>query len=122
MFLSNIIFKPHQKHAHGTSYQDAEKRNRVHLYLSRFVCDINLCSNLFYINHNDILQPLLQLHEDTQLFNNLLWTTGGQFEPRKCTYSMMVWEFDEDGKPYINETIQQPMTIKDIHRKTILTV
>ena len=32
---------------------------------------------------------------------------------------MMVWKFDKDSKPYIDENIQQPMVIKDIHEKMI---
>ena len=72
LFISNVIFKCHQKHAHGVSYQDLEKRNKINLYLSGFVDDINLYSNLFYVNHNDILHLLQQLHEHAQLFSNLL--------------------------------------------------
>ena len=122
LFILNITFKCHHKHAHGTFHQDLKKNNKVHLYLLGSVDDINLYSNLFYINHNDIPQLLLQLHEDKKLFSNLLWTTSGQFEPKKCTYYMMVWEFDEDGKQYIYNTIQQLMVIKAFHRKRILTV
>eukprot|EP00957_Ditylum_brightwellii_P211685 15366464-Ditylum_brightwellii.AAC.2 len=38
---------------------------------------------------------------DVNLWDELLWIIGGLLEQSKPTYSLMVWDFEEPGKPFI---------------------
>ena len=75
LFVSNIIFKCYQKHAHGASYQDPENCNKIHLYLLGFVDDINLYNNLFYVNQNDTPN---YYYNYTRIHNYLVTSFGQQ--------------------------------------------
>eukprot|EP00957_Ditylum_brightwellii_P051647 3916540-Ditylum_brightwellii.AAC.1 len=48
------------------------------------------------------------IDHDVNLWDELLWITGGLLERLKTTYSLMVWDFKESGKPFITPTEQLP--------------
>eukprot|EP00957_Ditylum_brightwellii_P003691 279784-Ditylum_brightwellii.AAC.1 len=50
---------------------------------------------------------------DINLWDGLLWLTGGLLERHKTTYSLMVWKFEAYSIPYIVPEIMLPQnTIK----------
>lgn len=50
---------------------------------------------------------------DTQLFSDLLWTTDGKLEPRKCNYSLAIWKSNENRAPSLEYSSYNPIVIKD---------
>eukprot|EP00957_Ditylum_brightwellii_P068277 5184055-Ditylum_brightwellii.AAC.1 len=45
---------------------------------------------------------------DVNLWDELLYITGGLLEQLKTNYSLMVWNFEETGKPYVESSAQLP--------------
>jgi len=54
-----------------------------------------------------------QLRSDIQVFSELLWTTGGKLEPKKCNFTLMHWKFKENGEPYLDNTTHNAINITD---------
>ena len=122
LFISNVIFKCHRKKAHGSYYADPQRLHSVHLYITGFVDDINIFNNLFLTSHVEAKDLIERLQKDTQLFSDLLWTTGGKLEPRKCNYSLMIWKFDENGAPSLDHSSHDSIVIKDNQGSVISNV
>jgi hypothetical protein len=122
LFISNNIFKCHCKHANGAYYTDPDNETEVQLYLAGFVDDINIYANKFTSTTMDATTLINNLQRDITLFSWLLWTTGGQLEPKKCNYTMMHWKFTEDGDPYLDDTTHSSIEIKDVNHKVCSTI
>eukprot|EP00957_Ditylum_brightwellii_P173014 13172033-Ditylum_brightwellii.AAC.1 len=58
---------------------------------------------------------------DVNLWDELLWITGGLLEKLKTTYSLMVQDFEESGKPFIIPTEQLPANSVKIRHNRIAT-
>ena len=70
----------------------------------------------------------MKMQDDAQLWNNLLWSSGGCLELHKCGYHTIYYRFHSSGIPYLNcqhthqVTIQSPDgTDIPIQQKNIYT-
>jgi hypothetical protein len=65
-------------------------------------------------NNNATVDSLLgRLQVDAQLWNDLLWCSGGMLELPKCSYHFLCFDFDESGKPIPwPGTVGPPLEVK----------
>ena len=78
-----------------------DRSQRIQIFMVGFVDDTSCSVNLFHSNSPPTVSTLLDLMEqDAQLWNNFLWSTGGALEPKKCSYHVVSWEFN-NGIPQL---------------------
>ena len=58
---------------------------------------------------------LLMMQTDAQLWNNLLWCSGGKLELPKCGYHVIYYDFENNGIPRMRHRQGQPITLDDAH-------
>eukprot|EP00957_Ditylum_brightwellii_P189308 14409275-Ditylum_brightwellii.AAC.1 len=77
--------------------------------------------------HNDGMRDVTAhqlmsfVDHDVNLWDELLWITGGLLECLKTTYSLMVWDFEESGKPFITPMEELPANTVKIRCNGIAT-
>ena len=121
LFISNKIVKCYKHQAHGAVYSDPEEHHKIAIHIAGFVDDKTLFSNCFYCLDSEVEEVISRLKEDTQLFSNLLWATGGAMEPRKCNYSVLHWKFRDDGTPYVDMQEHPQVQIHSADGKKIIS-
>jgi len=99
LLISNELFQCYESKAHGATFESPDRTQRIQIFMVGFVDDTSCSVNLFHSNSPPAVSTLLDLMErDAQLWNDLLWSTGGALEPKKCSYHVVSWEFN-DGIP-----------------------
>eukprot|EP00957_Ditylum_brightwellii_P007984 604588-Ditylum_brightwellii.AAC.1 len=71
--------------------------------------------------HATARQLMSYVDHDVNLWNELLWITGRLLEQLKTTYSLIVWNFELSGKPFITPMEQLPENTVKFHSKGIAT-
>ena len=94
----------------------------VSIYILSFVENINLFVNNFKDLTTSAQILVQKLKQDTMLFKDLLLSSGGKLEPNKCNYSVLAWDYDEEGFPKVNVKHFEPMEITDSENKTIAEI
>eukprot|EP00957_Ditylum_brightwellii_P163988 12485825-Ditylum_brightwellii.AAC.1 len=61
------------------------------------------------------------IDHDVNLWDELLYITGGLLEHLKTNYNLMVWNFEEKGKPYVTSNAQLPSNKVKLQQKGIET-
>lgn len=65
--------------------------------------DTNTCINDWHPQRPGKLQTVLsKLTHDAQLWNDLLYSSGGKLELTKCSFHTVTFEFDPDGTPRVS--------------------
>ena len=100
--ISSVLFTAHASRAHGAVYESPDKSIRTHIYMIGFVDDSTGQVNSFC----DDTQPdsnvlISNMAYDAQLWNDLLWASGGALELSKCTYQVMDYMFTPIGAPIL---------------------
>ena len=58
------------------------------------------------------------LTKSSQMWEQLLSTTGGKLEIPKCAVYTMKWNFDEQGLPYLDNNYEATIHISSSETKT----
>ena len=100
--ISSILFDCHATKAHGATFESPDKTISITVYMIGFVDDSTGQVNDF----NSDIQPhpsvlINRMRHDAQLWNDLLWSSGGALELPKCTYQVIHWQFTADGSPVL---------------------
>jgi hypothetical protein len=93
----------------------------THLKIAAFVDDTALLSIISrHLSH--YIQVLLQ--SDAQLWEKLLYTSGGKLEIPKCNFSVFKWDFDKFGRAHLIEPSfkQLQVTSSDNHKQMIIPI
>eukprot|EP00957_Ditylum_brightwellii_P050748 3847930-Ditylum_brightwellii.AAC.1 len=72
--------------------------------------------------HATARQLMSYADHDVNLWDELLWITGGLLEQLKTIYNLMVWDFEPSGKPFIIPMEQLPENTVKLCRKGITTM
>ena len=81
LLISATLFDLHDKFAHGATYQDPSGETSVQLKMSGFVDDTDASLNDWQPQHQIKLDALLTvLAHDAQIWNDLLFVSGGKLE------------------------------------------
>jgi hypothetical protein len=85
-----------------------------------FVDDSTGSVNDFHNNEATVDSLLGRLQVDAQLWNDLLWCSGGMLELPKCSYHFLFFDFDASGKPIPRPgTVGPPLEVKSPSGYTI---
>ena len=107
-FVCSILFDAFQSKAHGASFHDYYKSISLPIYMTGFVDDCAQRINQFDADPQPTAPILISIMEkDAQLWNNLLWTSGGQLEPSKCSFHLIESDWSSFGQPFLKGGTQQ---------------
>ena len=85
--ISSVLFDSHASRAHGATYETPDRRHHIRITMIGFVDDSTGQVNLFDEDKAPNPAKLIELmQQDAQLWNDLLWASGGNLELPKCSY------------------------------------
>jgi len=100
--ISSVLFDAHEEKAFGATYQSPDRTHGIQMAMVGFVDDSTGQVNAFSDDVQPPIQVLLdRMQHDAQLWNDLLWTSGGALELQKCSYQVMQWKFTTSGEPVL---------------------
>ena len=100
-FLCSVLFDAFESKAHGAQFIDYNQTSRL-IYMIGFVDDCTQRVNLFESQSQPSSEKLISLMEqDAQLWNDLLWASGGALEQSKCSYHLIESEWTANGHPFL---------------------
>ena len=100
LFISSTLFDIHQQQAHGASFVAPDGKTKVEISLVGFVDDSNGSTNDFQPQtQTDIGTLLDRMTQDAQLWNDLLYCSGGKLELPKCSFHVLQFDFKPNGEP-----------------------
>jgi hypothetical protein len=100
LFISSTLFDIHNRLAHGARFVSPDGQHKVELSMVGFVDDSTGTCNDFRPQDEVPVQELLsRMEQDAQLWNNLLYCTGGKLELPKCSFHVLTFQFRPNGTP-----------------------
>lgn len=100
LFISSTLYDAHARHSNGATFVSPDGSTTLKLSMVGFVDDATGSSNDFQPQHQQPLQQLFQrMQSDAQLWNDLLYCTGGKLELGKCSFHLLHFEFLPNGRP-----------------------
>lgn len=100
LFLSSTIFDVHKSLAYGAKYISPDGKHQVTMSMVGFVDDSTGILNDFQPQSESSIPELCRrMQHDAQLWNNLLFCTGGKLELTKCSFHVLSFEFRPNGAP-----------------------
>ena len=112
-FISCKLFQCHQAKAYGMIFTSPNLDIALRISIVGFVDD-STC-----ITSGDPTKPiedlLQRMQHDAQLWNDLLWTSGGKLELPKCGFHAIYYKFDTHGLPVMVHQTHQSITIVNAH-------
>ena len=103
LLISNIIIQAHESCANGAVYASPDCSKMTKLALVAFVDNVLGRINAFRSPSNPDLQDLIALMQhNAQLWNDLLWSTGGALELANCQTHLIWCNFCSDGTPLLH--------------------
>jgi hypothetical protein len=118
-FLSDAIIRAFSQFATDATIQSPITNKFTNNKIAGFVDDTTtlLIQKLIMLPY-----ILLRLQQDAQLWEKLLYTTGGKLEIPKCVFTIFRWEFDNQGRPYLSPSNKQQLHIKSSETGEIMLV
>ena len=102
--VSSTLFDCHVLKAHGALFTSPDQSLSVTLYMMGFVDATSNRTNFFQAKVQPTMEELLRMMQhDAQLWNDLLWASGGALELPKCSYHHIRFDFDTVGRPHMKE-------------------
>lgn len=122
--ISSVLFSCHQEQGHGAYFCTPDQEMSVSLSMIGFVDDSTGQVNSFRQNNQPtpaFLRAIMQL--DAQLWNDLLWLSGGLLELSKCSFHHIHFDFAPDGTPMMRSgTFGAPLQVHDELTDTLVTI
>ena len=116
-FISSKLFDCHNKNAYGMLFKSPNGEMIIRMSIIGFVDDSTCTTG------GDPEKPIEDLigkmKHDAQLWNDLLWCSGGKLELPKCGYHVIYYDFHDNGIPYLRHSYDQPVAITDANEKEI---
>ena len=85
LLMSATLFDVHSSMAFGAKMQDPSGTTKVKVSISGYVDDTNACVNEWHPQKDGSLPHLMEkVQADAQLWNDLLYVSGGKLELNKC--------------------------------------
>ena len=101
-FVCSALFDAFASKAHGATFASYDKEHEIRIFMIGFVDDCTQRVNVF----NDFFQPppaslIATMEKDAQLWNDLLWVSGGSLEHPKCSFHLIESNWNNDGHPFL---------------------
>ena len=124
LVISSVLFNCYESRAHGATFESPDKSISLKLYRVGFVDDTQSYVNKFLDDVPPTPAELIALlTHDSQLWRDLLWTSGGALELPKCLYHHWHYYFQPNGSPILHATQTGPdVVIRTGDRSTSETV
>jgi hypothetical protein len=124
LFISSTLCDLHEQLAHGATFISPDGHDKIHISIVGFVDDSTGICNDFQpqsqIDHNELSS---RMQHDAQLWNDLLWCSGGKLELPKCSYHVLRFKFKPNGEPRpILETPPHPIMILDSETNEMIPI
>ena len=101
-FLCSLLFDALEARAHGATFTSYDQSIKISMFIVGFVDDCTQRVNEFSAQSQPNDERLMALMErDVQLWNDLLWTSGGALEQSKCSFHIIQSQWTEDGHPFL---------------------
>ena len=101
-FVCSTLFDAYADKAHGAVFTSYDLSRQIKVYMVGFVDDCTQRVNKFQQHHQPSAQYLISLMtQDAQLWNDLLWTSGGALEQLKCSFHLISSDWNDDGHPFL---------------------
>ena len=102
VLISTVLFTSLDSLAHGATYSMPDGKYKIRITMVGFVDDSTGQVNNFEMKVQPQIETLVEkMQEDTQLWNDLLWSSGGDLELIKCSYHVLHWIFSSTGAPLL---------------------
>ena len=112
----SLYFDVYDKHCNGADYADLDDTLTFLIRMAGYIDD-----NCAQVNsHPSQRETIIQrATHDAQLWNDILWASGGVLEHDKCSYHFMVTDFDRNGAPVLRSSKHgEPIKIHNAFGKT----
>lgn len=101
-FVCSALFDALQAQAHGATFTDYNNHTTLQLCITGFVDDCTQRANMFTAHVQPTGVHLIQLMQrDCQLWNDILWASGGALEQAKCSFHLVQTSWNADGHPFL---------------------
>jgi hypothetical protein len=121
--MSATLFDVHTSMAFGAKIQDPNGSVTVKVSISGFVDNTDTCVNEWHPQQDGRLPRLMEkVQSDAQLWNDLLYVSGGKLEITKCSYHPLRFKFAPDGTPSVETTLPPAIKIIDSMTNTAFQV
>jgi hypothetical protein len=118
-FLSDAIIRAFSQHATDAIINSPITNKFTNSKIAGFVDD----TTSLLIQHITMLPYIiLILQQDAQLWEKLLFTTGGKLEIQKCVFAIFKWKFDNLGRPVLQPSNNQQLHVKSSETGDIMLV
>ena len=118
--ISSTLYDCHEAQAYGATFSNPTKTLQTKFTIEGFVDDSNEQVNEFDSNKQPSPTKLIRrMQHDAQLWNDLLWSSGGALELSKCSYHLLHWNFSLSGAPLLQDlshTEHPPLSIQTARR------
>ena len=124
LFISSTLFDIHHAKSHGASFVSPDGQHSVSFSMVGFVDDSTGTCNDFQQQQEAPLEELLKRMEyDAQLWNNLLYCSGGKLELPKCSFHVLRFQFKPCGQPVPSlDTFDNQIQVTDIETQIRISI
>jgi hypothetical protein len=115
LFISSTLFDIHERHAHGASFSSPDGTHQARLTMVGFVDDsTGTCNDFQPAGECSIEDLAIRMQHDAQLWNDLLFCSGGRLELGKCSFHVLHFKFKPDGTPVpLIQSFDHGITVSD---------
>lgn len=100
-FVCSVLFDAFAAKAHGATFSSYDRTRQLQLFMVGFVDDCSQRVNVFDAHPQPSVHHLVQLMtRDAQLWNDLLWASGGALEHSKCSFHCVDFLWTTAGEPF----------------------
>jgi hypothetical protein len=119
LFMSSTLFGIYEPCAEGSKFTSPNGAMEVEVKLVGFVDDVRNSTNLFHDNDASLHALMRAATKDSQLWHDLLTVCNQSLELPKCGYHALMYDFDLDGTPKLNDKPDSSITITDAIGKAL---
>jgi len=121
-FICSALFDALESRAHGATFTSYDQHQKVTMSIVGFVDDCTQRVNTFTSHHQPTGEDLITIMtQDVQLWNDLLWASGGALEQQKCSFHLIQSDWTEDGQPFLKGGNSAPPVLIQHQGKTVQT-
>ena len=108
-FICSALFDALESTATGAQFISPNREHSIRLCMIGFVDDCSQRINRFDVHPQPSTTTLVQIMQrEAQLWNDLLWASGGALEQRKCSYHLIHTEWNAKGVPHLSAATNAP--------------
>ena len=124
LFISSTLCDTHNRLSHGATFTSPEGNESVKITMVAFVDDSTGTYNDFQPQSEMAIETMLRnMQSDAQIWNDLLWCSGGKLELPKCSYHVLRFVFKPNGTPVpVQDSSDLHLLIQDSETNTMIPI